>query len=386
MITVQLPFVEAGAAVPSALAGGPAHGLKNAREKGSGALGIGSIRAQTRTNSAVSSDLQKHQNSMLFEGVRAPKHWVEIHPSGVIVRYDSGQPKKAPKGGIRGEIEGFSDKASRRLKEFCVRHEVPGAIPVSVTFTTHRLLNANEWRKVMKRMRMRVLREDWAGIWRVELQRRKTPHLHASLWLPEELVSAGRWMPAVRDAWLECTGETNDPDARRVAVRGRVIDGPGWAVYMALHDGKHKAEQLGWLGKQWGVWNREKFKARQPSCWSGEIPDDDHRLLLRIWTRWERAQKRARIAFLLRRVGEGKCTPDEVREHLGKVRSLRRGLRRSLPEGGFMRCVEGRHVDALFVALRSGRISYARDALSAAVSRPMVGPKSRLPSEETYTW
>lgn len=351
-------------------------------ENGLGALGIGSIRADRNPNGLGNSGLQKCDFRPFFQAPKDPKHVVEIHPSGVIVRYDDGKPKKAPKGGVRGEISGFSDKASRRLKEFCVRYEVKGGKPVSVTLTTHRLFNANEWRNALKRMRMRVLWNGWAGIWRVELQRRKTPHLHVSLWLSEELIE-GRWLSAVRDAWLESTGESGDIEARRVAVRGRVIEGPGWAVYMALHDGKHKAEQLGWLGKQWGVWNREKFTLREPSGFSGEVNAEEYRLLMRMWNRWERVKKKQRVAWLVARAAE--C-PEERRELNAKAAAVRRGLRRSLPAGGFMRCVEGAHFDRFFAALWLGRVSSIEAAFRAAASRPLAGPAGVLPKESVCVW
>jgi len=237
-------------------------------------LGIDSIRAHTEAKFRELNALRNGQ----FHG--------RIYPSGVMLKQAMGLPKEAPKVAERGDIEGFSDKASRRLKEAFLTLFVPEFELWAVTLTTHRMFKPAIWRAIMKRFRMGVKRRGWAGIWRVELQRRQTPHAHVAMWVPKLATLA-----MIEELWLECTGEAGDAAAVEHAVVGRRIpqDASGWVVYMALHDGKHKEEQLGWLGKQWGVWNRDVLQAREP--YEFELPEKLHAKLLRVLAHWDRSKR-----------------------------------------------------------------------------------------------
>jgi hypothetical protein len=110
--------------------------------------------------------------------------------------------------------------------------------------------------------------------------------LHVGFWLPP-----GACLENIESLWLKATGEQNDPHAQEYAVIGRRIEQneAGWAVYMAMHDGAHKAAQLGWKGKQWGVWNRAAFKDREPE--SVVMNEREHTALLGLLAEHDRQKK-----------------------------------------------------------------------------------------------
>ena len=109
---------------------------------------------------------------------------LEIFPSGIQFRGKLDPLRDAPDVPVRGDIVGFSNEAAARLKRAFMELHVPGSALVAFTLTTHRILSPEEWRAARKRFRIAVKKRGWAGIWRVELQRRKTPHEHVAMWLP----------------------------------------------------------------------------------------------------------------------------------------------------------------------------------------------------------
>jgi hypothetical protein len=243
------------------------------------ALGIACIRAALFHKVQTINGRISARNCGFFD--------VEVYPNGVQMRGKLDPLREGPELPPRGSICGFSDAASRRLKRAFMELEVPDAVLWSVTLTTHASLSPEAWRTVMKRFRCGVRDRGWAGIWRVELQRRGTPHLHVAFWLP-----VGVSWNAVRLLWLRCTREIDDEEARAHAVKAQEIaqgDG-GWAVYMGLHSGKHKDAQLGWIGKQWGIWNVSAFAKREPV--RATLNGYQHRSYLRVVRRLESAARR----------------------------------------------------------------------------------------------
>ncbi len=236
------------------------------------------------------------QNVLMEHEKQRQQKRVKIYPSGIqIEAVKNPFTMDVPAVGCindednkRGTIEGFSSEAARRLREHFMKQKVEGFELWAVTLTTHKNFH-DDWRPLMKRFRTYLKRRGWAGCWRVELQKRKAPHLHVAFWLPLSVTLAD-----VSALWLQCTGEENDQAAREHAVEGRKIpaDETGWAVYMGLHDGKHKEAQLGWKGKQWGIWNREAFTERKAVEFV--LSERDHALLLRILRNWDVADRMRR--------------------------------------------------------------------------------------------
>jgi hypothetical protein len=293
------------------------------------ALGIGCIRAALSSNPLkIMADIAA-RNCGFFD--------VEVYPTGVQMRGKLDPLRKAPELCVRGQILGFSDAAARRLKQAFMQLEVVGSILWSFTLTTHASLSPEVWRAIMKRFRCGVRDRGWAGIWRVELQRRGTPHLHVAFWLPR-----GVDFNEVRLLWLRCTREIDDEEARRHAVKGQRIeqgDG-GWAVYMGLHSGKHKEAQLGWIGKQWGIWNVSAFAKREPV--RAVLNRYQHRSFLRVVRRLETAARRQhfqRLKTVADRVGAR--FPIAAASLDRKVRRMARRLKVPQPHSRMVRLMKG---------------------------------------------
>jgi len=263
--------------------------------------------------------------------IRKDRKWVEIYPSAVSISpvrdYQDGYNPPPPVDGPRGKITTFSPAAARACREALVTLHVDkkGYSFWGFTLTTKRINTPAQWRKICKRFRTECIARRWAGIYRVELQKRKAPHIHVGMWLP-----FGDGKIDVVLAWCRCSGELDDQDALDHSVRGHMIeqDQPGWAVYVALHSGKHKGSQLGWQGKQWGIWNKSILTKRNPLriCIEGH----DHPKFLRTLRNLENAARRS----------AGKDS---------RVRSMHRG--------NLLRCMKGETAQKIINALRSGVIA-----------------------------
>lgn len=205
---------------------------------------------------------------------------LELFPDAVV-KEQTGRlwPGKGG-GGKRGKISGLSEHAAARLREFLMTMEVPGREPWAVTLTKRVLVRPEEWRSLWMRFRQRLRCCLTAAVYRVELQRRLQPHIHAVAWLlpwPEGDVTADQaefaFVKENRDVWFHGWLNTITPagaDGKRIYDRAeylhashmRPVENSGWAVYQALHHAKGKREQLGWIGKQWGVIGRAFFRRR----------------------------------------------------------------------------------------------------------------------------
>jgi hypothetical protein len=185
---------------------------------------------------------------------------ISIFEHGVKTQHLGRTYNKPKTSKVRGRISGFSIKAASRLRAYCIENEVIEHQAFAHTWTTRGLFGPDEWRGIMRRMRRRCRRLRIPAIWRVQLQRgRPTPHLHCTCFVSDSAQNV-----QLRTAWLECTGEHHDQHAQRYAVRYRPVESAGWAAYMAQRRSAHAIEQYGWVGKQWGVWCRDKFTACQP--------------------------------------------------------------------------------------------------------------------------
>jgi hypothetical protein len=309
-------------------------------ELGPSALGIVCIRAAILSNSLAVMAQISERNCGYYD--------VEVYPNGVKMRGKLDPLRPAPELPPRGEIQGFSHAAARRLKVAFMELQVQGSVLWSFTLTTHASLSPEAWRGVMHRFRVAVRQKGWAGIWRVELQRRGTPHLHVAFWLPPESSAYGGTANEVRLLWLRCTRELDDELARRRAVKGQEIphgDG-GWAVYMGLHSGKHKEAQLGWIGKQWGIWNVAAFTKREPV--RATLNRYQHAQYLRTVRRLETASRRRhfqRLKTVAHRLGQrfpiARATLDR------RVSRMARRLKVPTPHARMVRLMDGKTAERI---------------------------------------
>lgn len=171
----------------------------------------------------------------------------------------------------RGKILDFSRHSASRLREFLMTWWVPDRqVVMAWTFTIRRPATPAEWRQLWKQWRMKANRGGVAAVYRVELQKRKVPHVHLTSWQhrPDEPGGYAE-QKCFAPGWLDTITPTDENNCRwydyaemKRAVVGRFIeDKSGWGVYQAMHSSKKG--QSGWVGKQWGVIGRKFFKRRE---------------------------------------------------------------------------------------------------------------------------
>lgn len=180
-----------------------------------------------------------------------------------------GQSKAGKIVAKRGAIKGFSGKSSKRLRDFLVKYTVPGARRVAITCTLPCKVSVQDWYGIMKRFRQNVIRSGLAAVWRVELQRRGVPHLHLVGYSSSGIDGVGSYW----SSWVNACDSVVERDDLSVCAHegflvygfcARWVDGSRWIAYLAAHCVKHKNEQLGWQGRQWGVFNRAMFREIPP--------------------------------------------------------------------------------------------------------------------------
>lgn len=248
---------------------------------------------------------------------------VSISPRGVRVRLKlaTGQPKHL-EDCKRGKITEFSNSAARRLREALWSLSIPDSICLGVTLTVpwhaydfEPLMG--DWRDCFHRFGVSFRRAYPSSglIFRNELQRRGAPHCHAVVYIaacdvpllarsqteaqmlrrfvdcvPSNVYEAGDCECAMRLRRQELTNSIKGLWLRSV---GRCLHGGrlsdfrlhGVTVdhldpndcgnlyrYLADHASKHKRDQLGYAGKQWGILNRTAFSTSQVEGLSFDSP------------------------------------------------------------------------------------------------------------------
>lgn len=176
----------------------------------------------------------------------------------------------------RSKILTFSKSSRRRMRDFLLRYYVPGMVRCGVTLTLpwqnqnfdSSLKNFEvdylaEFSKVVHRFRVYWLRRFPACgcVYRVELQKRKVPHLH--------LISyhSSSDIPYLKDdylrLWLFSVRHLYGGKLSYFSLYGVYLDTQLSSVralqYLSDHSSKSKQAQLGYKGKQWGVWGHDNF-------------------------------------------------------------------------------------------------------------------------------
>ena len=180
------------------------------------------------------------------------------------------RPFRGSRGLKRGKITTMSSKASGRLRHWLLTQYCPKGQLWDVTLTIPGEVTPEEWDKLKRRIFKQWERAGFAVVWRVELQKRGTPHLHCVVWTPADMPMEKR-NRLLYVSWWECLPEEKRFSAgawkHAAHVKGPYTDieqSPKWLAYVAAHASKRKKEQLGWKGKQWGIINRSLFSEREP--------------------------------------------------------------------------------------------------------------------------
>lgn len=229
---------------------------------------------------------------------------IEIYPHGFSYRSEKLLDQEQPdhlKQINRGEITGFSKKSASRLREFMLTHHKEGAYPFAVSLTTNETYTPEQWESIVKRFRTALSRNrpDWAACWRVELQRRQTPHLHCVFWM-DQSAPAEVYKRILYAMWIKATREPDSGKLWKHSVCVRDIsDHDAWMIYCTLHDSKAKKAQLGWKGRQWGIWNRKAWDRREPLT-SGEMTKDQRISFMRRLRAYTRRRYKGKLVKPLR--------------------------------------------------------------------------------------
>ena len=167
----------------------------------------------------------------------------------------------------RGEIVEFSRHARKRLQNALLMLNPPsGWVRFGLCVTVPAQCDdwQDDWLKTVKRFWDYLSRNivDFAGIYRVELQQRGMPHMHivmfssASHWQ----LAAGLAMEAWRnslDGWKIDGKRVSDGWINGVTAQPQEITYANSFRYLYDHESKQKQAQLGYKGKQWGVFARK---------------------------------------------------------------------------------------------------------------------------------
>ena len=209
----------------------------------------------------------------------------------------------------RGDISGFSENSQSRLRVALstARWKGTNCSRVGLTLTLPWAASPEQWRQVWHDWVMSLRSMTGVSvIWRIELttgQAAKSGgvrrcHVHAMVWFssdkPLSKTHARLWsfcndeerksfnMETVANSWIDNWNKyINRFDIRlhesqfRYAISIGTTKGNGVLVkwldnstdgaihYLCDHASKHKQEQLGWVGRQWGIINRRNFDFSQ---------------------------------------------------------------------------------------------------------------------------
>lgn len=228
-------------------------------------------------------------------------------------------------GGKRGVLDGKVSSASfRRFRSFCLRMVVPDKPIVGVTLTVPGidLMSSSDFKDLWHKMSRWLAKHNIPVVWRVELQQRGMPHIHAIVFGSDSDVLSvfGQWYKLLSDDVY--SHEVVDGVGDIVSLSRSFVRGASYAVqmerladnhrafrYLVTHTGKAKQSQLGFAGRNWGVVCRDAFK---PVA-SDEIPLSDFDYFQII--RWLRRLTRRRVNGL-RGCSSWICNPDTVRRML----------------------------------------------------------------------
>ena len=246
---------------------------------------------------------------------------VHISPKSGVVFYPKGIQTVACKqvmgkgGGTvfeRGKVTSFSAHSRGRLRRVLMSWAPPEGWRLGAgNFTLPGpVVEGDVWRKAFNPWCLFVAKKGACAIWRIELQTRKQPHAHATVWGPtKESVEDifGYWRdcvkllgpvtiptlitPDVGKPWVkDWTLETrmNMPGASDHALvwSWSRDDMAGWWRYLCDHTSKKKAAQLGWKGRQWGVVGRVHFQKLRGDF--QQLSDAEFARVLRVLRRLSR--------------------------------------------------------------------------------------------------
>ena len=244
--------------------------------------------------------IQKRKNGVLMDTLK-----VQIKRGflGSLVR-GIGEQRRGFKGVIhkrvKGDISSFSAASCARLrKSLCVFRPSWDVRLCGLTLTIPGdILQPSYLRLIWHLFRVRASQKfsDLPWVWRIELQKRKQAHFH--------LVVYGRSFKdafGLRELWEDVIqrklSRYLDKKTMSAFLRHGVkiddlsgCDSSGVIGYLCDHTSKHKQEQIGWIGRQWGIVNRHAFKVDTQTVF--ECSPRDWILIRRQYIRLQKSLKK----------------------------------------------------------------------------------------------
>ncbi len=246
----------------------------------------------------------------------------------------------------KGDISGFSENSRSRLRVLLSTAKWKGqskCIRCGSTLTLPWAASPEEWRKVWAAFVKRLSKKysNVGMIWRIELTTGKAKtsggirrtHVHAIFWVPVDLLLgrkdvgalfgytdeirrirwahnvhalAGAWCasweyyaPALEERQVRYACSVGENKGCGIVVKALDDSTDGAIHYLCDHASKHKKEQLGWNGRQWGVVNRR--------CFSLPSENDGEHITGAEWALASRALRR--YSKKLRRSGSKRAQP-----------------------------------------------------------------------------
>lgn len=222
-------------------------------------------------------------------------------------------PSRGSTDSKRGKITTFSTDAARRLREWFFLRDVPDSQKAGVCLTIpFRDFSAEQFKELVHIFTTSCRQQlpDVALVYRVELQKRQVPHIHAVVFF-RSLTSPDSAKTRVSEIWLRSVFGYASRFGLKFSFDGfikrgfrwdRLVgDSVGYFRYLTDHASKHKRDQLGYQGKQWGVVNRKLFAPPRRADECLTFDDESHRVrFFRAWQRFNRLPVRALVDGELR--------------------------------------------------------------------------------------
>lgn len=224
---------------------------------------------------------------------------VSLYKNGVCMRMKDADRTRVG-GGKRGKCEGvFSSASFRRLREFCITHDVSGDCwGVTLTIPGCAIVHYDFVKDYVHRLSV------WANgrliplVWRCELQQRGQAHLHIVCYCKIDSVMGMliQWQKYIKSSG-KCLSREKVAEkiddlvwVNRMFVNGshhafdvQKLSGDfrAWR-YLVAHTSKGKQVQSGWPGRQWGIVNKMLFNETGAKTFD---LSDSQMFRLRRWVR-----------------------------------------------------------------------------------------------------
>jgi hypothetical protein len=198
-------------------------------------------------------------------------------------------PRKRRGGGIRAKVRGFS-RASRRnllrrlasINRRAFKAFKGRLISITLTYPREYPEDPEVCKRHLKVFRKRLQRkfEDFAGFWRMGIQKRGAWHFHLLLFVGPSIGSVSELRRFISSSWYEVTGKVSEGHLRTGTRVEAVKRWKQATSYVERYIAKPEEFPEGLLtGRIWGVWNEDLLPVR-----------------------WETVEVSLRDAFRIRRI------------------------------------------------------------------------------------